>query len=172
MKLDVGCGFTGSGDVNCDLYIEDTLDHRHADRVTTIEPKKIKNFVQCDASYLPFQDGVFAEVFSGQVIEHVENPFRMFKELTRVSKSNVTIETVNRYGERFDSKFSLKKHRWLKQHHVSTFSRAWFNEAASKLGLKITDSYVLTYTYFPSQIITVFKYPFFVGYKFQKKAKQ
>jgi SAM-dependent methyltransferase len=66
--LDIGCGSSPKGDVNCDMYIGETphimIRHR-------INAKKIPNFVLCDAMHLPFRNKTFDIVNASQVLEHV-----------------------------------------------------------------------------------------------------
>jgi len=96
MILDVGCGIHPKGDINCDLYIEPiSRDSKFEDR---INPKEIPNFVLCDAHFLPFVTNTFSQVVCFDVIEHVENPFFLLKELTRVSSNEVLIKCPHRYS--------------------------------------------------------------------------
>lgn len=91
MELDVGCGPHPRGDVNCDLYIK-----LRGEGV--IEPKHIPNFVLCDGQFLPFKEDVFDVVYCFHVIEHVENPFLLLRELIRVSKDKVLLKCPHRYS--------------------------------------------------------------------------
>ena len=59
MRLDIGCGFDWTGDVNVDIRI--------------IHPTP-KNFVVCDCSALPFKNQIFNRVYASHVLEH--NSFR------------------------------------------------------------------------------------------------
>lgn len=79
--LDVGCGnkpyqslFTNkvSSYIGCDVVQSDL--------------KKVD--VICEATKLNFEDEHFDTVFSTQVIEHVQDPFLMLKEIYRVMKVN------------------------------------------------------------------------------------
>lgn len=78
MILDVGCGNYPKGNVNCD--VNKAL-------------RKIDNFVLCDGQFLPFKTGSFEIVYSTHVIEHVDNPCLMTKELLRTSKNQIIIYT-------------------------------------------------------------------------------
>ena len=77
--LDVGCGDKPKGHVNCDLK----------------KSKKARNFVLCDAGYLPFETGVFQVVYASAVLEHLKDPFQSLKEFKRVSRCFVYIKTPN-----------------------------------------------------------------------------
>jgi len=76
--LDIGCGGSEDfkiqkvrGDVNCDI----------------LKPAfKIRNFVLCDAHYLPFKASSFSQVFMYEVLEHLESPFKALKNIQYVLK--------------------------------------------------------------------------------------
>ena len=119
LTLNVGCGEQGIGDVNCDLYGEEA---HHGGLI--IDPHVVRNFVMCDAQYLPFRANIFRTVFSSHVIEHVHDPFLMLKEMVRCSKKYIKV---------------ICPHRWFtlfqlnRGHHVSFLNKKWFISAASKL---------------------------------------
>ena len=81
MRLDVGCGNNPTGDVNCDLHICDVDNHRQTDTPTSVPLNVASNFVLCDCMHLPFADNTFNEVFCAQLIEHLETPMKLMKEL-------------------------------------------------------------------------------------------
>jgi len=125
LRLDVGCGLNKDtpesvpqGDVNCDLQ----------------KPlAKISNFVLCDAQHLPFKDKTFSFVYSSHVIEHVDNPFLMLKELIRVANSKVLIRTPHRLllkgycRVKFGNKSPAQ--------HRCHFDKKWFVKALRSLGI-------------------------------------
>ena len=164
--LDVGCGSKPHGTVNCDLYIDDIQGHR-GDKLLFV--KSLPNFVNCDGRYLPFVDGCFDAVFSGQLIEHLENPVAFIKELSRVCKVGgiVTIETVHRLGERMHSQM-YRKTKWFSEHHISQFNFSWFASAAPVAGCKLIDSYVISNASFPHHYIALIKFPYEIGVKMTK----
>jgi ubiquinone/menaquinone biosynthesis C-methylase UbiE len=92
MILDVGCGANPKGDVNTDLFTGKTPHSKYF-----INPKKIKNFVLCDAHFLPFNSKIFDKVYLFEVIEHLENSAKALKESYRVCKKNgyILIGTPN-----------------------------------------------------------------------------
>jgi len=118
--LDVGCGVQPKGDVNVDLYVKKPNPHITSHPI--IEPKKIPNFILADACHLPFRDCSFEHVHSSHVIEHVENPFLMLRELLRDSSRIVEIYTPHRL------------HRI--ENHKSHFTKTWFYKALTKLGVQ------------------------------------
>jgi SAM-dependent methyltransferase len=90
--LDVGCGNNPKGDVNCDLFLKETP---HIMVKHKIDSKKMPNFVNCDATFLPFQDKSFDIVNASQVLEHMKNPILLLSEMKRVTKQTVTIDVPN-----------------------------------------------------------------------------
>ena len=47
--------------------------------------KKIANFIQADAEYLPFRTHSISECYAYNLLEHVQHPYSVLKELRRVS---------------------------------------------------------------------------------------
>jgi len=119
MILDVGCGVNPKGDINCDLGIYSISEHgiKRKDGLF-IDPKKIKNFVRCDAHYLPFSDNSFELVYSSHLIEHLHNPIQFIRECIRVSKNNILITCPHRCN--------FKARRFGHKHF---FNKAWFTTA-------------------------------------------
>ena len=91
--LDIGCGHSPKGDVNCDLYVGETPHLMNEE--TTVEPKKIPNFVRCSAESLPFKDKSFDIVNASEVLEHIVNPPSLIEEMKRVSREIVTLDVPN-----------------------------------------------------------------------------
>ncbi len=81
--LDIACGAKPFPEANvlCDLHAEPVPDRSMMDLVTGNKP-----FVLCSCYALPFKDKAFDFVTSYYLIEHVDNPWRFFKELKRISK--------------------------------------------------------------------------------------
>jgi ubiquinone/menaquinone biosynthesis C-methylase UbiE len=130
--LDVGCGNSPVGDVNCDLYSKDTEQHRSFDTANTaITNRNAPNFVVCSAEFLPFVSGCFDVAVSRQVIEHVAKPGLMASELVRVSRDLVIIETVHRRGERLEPR---SRRAWYRKHHINKFDFTVFASMAKRLG--------------------------------------
>jgi len=145
--LDVGCGNRPWGDVNCDINIGYTPEGGdQKERGIFINPHKIKNFVKCDAQYLPFKNNIFNKVFCFHVIEHINNPYLLLKELIRVSHSSVTIKCPHRFSK--GAKLP---------HHKHYFTKGWFGKTLKNFKCKITATYVPYPFYFglvrPNEII-------------------
>ena len=60
----------------------------------------IRHLVLCDASALPFRSGVFSLVTASMVVEHLENPQRVFDEVRRISRPGgcFAVFTPNRFN--------------------------------------------------------------------------
>jgi len=128
--LNVGCGAFSYCDVNTDLFIGKNI---HSPQI--IKPKKLKNFVKSDGQYLPFKDNCFDLVYSGHVIEHVNNPFLFLKELIRVSKNRVLIKCPHRLGDKFYQLITRKKNKV----HLHYFSKKWFTLSCKELNCVILE---------------------------------
>ena len=87
--LDIGCGHT---DFLKEVY--DRTPHTYgADPDVTALAKNttIKNTVTANAEHLPFEDNFFDVVVLAWVLEHLEEPERVFREIHRVLKPNGTV---------------------------------------------------------------------------------
>lgn len=72
MIIDLGCGNSPKGDINCDL--------KHYE-------SKVENFVLCDIHYLPFRDKTFEEACCTEVFEHIYSHNLVLKETKRILKN-------------------------------------------------------------------------------------
>ena len=81
--LDIACGAKPFPEANvlCDLHVEPVPDRSMKKLVTEGKP-----FVLCSCCFLPFKDKAFDFVTSYYLIEHVADPWVLFKEIKRVSK--------------------------------------------------------------------------------------
>lgn len=82
--LDVGCGYLPTG-------------HKRREGIG-VDLNKGMCDVVADAQYAPFRDGVFRKIYARNVIEHVENPIALLKEIDRVlSVSGCVSITIPRF---------------------------------------------------------------------------
>jgi len=117
----------------------------------SINTRHVKNFVSCDAQHLPFKDEAFDWVYSAHVIEHVDKPFAMLREMVRVARIRVTVRCPHRLGERF--------FRRQTPHHVNFFGVTWFTKAFRKFNcISIVD--IIDYAPFPNKFITLLRLPY------------
>ncbi len=81
--LDIACGAKPfpKANVLCDLNVKPVPDRNMKRLVTGGKP-----FIKCSCYALPFRDGAFDFVTSYYLIEHLEKPSVLLKELKRVSK--------------------------------------------------------------------------------------
>src|SRR3989338_3692458 len=84
LVLDAGSGDKPlwRADVIVDKYLDD--DQQRHSGAMVYDKRKI--FIEADVENLPFKDKVFDFVFCAHLLEHVENPDKAIKELTRVAK--------------------------------------------------------------------------------------
>jgi len=73
--MDLGCGSDGI-----------KLANNYADIENYVSDYPNNRFVQTEASETPFEDKEFDFVFSLHIAEHVSDPYKFCKELTRISK--------------------------------------------------------------------------------------
>ena len=103
--LNICCGKTDGGGINADIV-------KHRD---------LPNFVLIKDIYqLPFKDKQFKTVLCSHTIEHVDDPQKFFRELTKVGK-NVTLITPPLWDLWAALNFTV--HKWLvlsfqKAHHT------------------------------------------------------
>jgi ubiquinone/menaquinone biosynthesis C-methylase UbiE len=102
MWLDIGCGrrICANDALNAELprrvHMAVGCDRDpHLSRHSSIE-----HLVLCDASALPFRDGVFSLVTASMVVEHLENPRQVFDEVRRTSRrgGRFVVFTPNRFN--------------------------------------------------------------------------
>jgi SAM-dependent methyltransferase len=81
--LDIACGAKPfpKANVLCDLNVKPVADRDMMGLVTDDKP-----FVKCSCYALPFKDKAFDFVTSYYLIEHLDAPWGLFRELKRVSK--------------------------------------------------------------------------------------
>lgn len=173
LSLDVGCSDWPTGDINCDLYIKDTLRHRTPlDAKTTFDLniKTISNFICCDAQYLPFKDKCFNLVTSRQVIEHVSDPLKMLAELARVSNHRVLVECPHWFGDAVHARSKAAK-AWNELHHINALSFKFFRSAADRVGCIVVRTETLSWVGFPSDVFAVLRFPYEIRVILQKKAR-
>jgi hypothetical protein len=137
-SLDVGCGSKPKGDVNVDFFgvgfNPQTGNQQEGDFMA---PRLIRNFVMAEATHLPFCDNSFNIVLSYHTIEHVPEPFKMYRELCRVAKRKVIVRCPHRLGSGAKMPY-----------HLNYFDEGWFKKAADHLGLA------------SNQFVTAYDYPF------------
>lgn len=104
--LDIACGAKPfpKASVLCDLNARPVPDRRMKTLVTEGKP-----FVLCDSRYLPFKDKAFDFATSYYLIEHMDDPWSLFKELKRVSKHGY-VQCPSWFSELL---YNEDVHRWI-----------------------------------------------------------
>ncbi len=104
--LDVACGAKPfpKASVLCDLNTKPVPDRRMKSLVTEGKP-----FVLCDSRYLPFKDEAFDFVTSYYLIEHMNDPWSLFRELKRVSMHGY-VQCPSWFSELL---YGEDVHRWI-----------------------------------------------------------
>ncbi len=153
MRLDIGCGSTPTGDVNCDLFVGKTP-HLHED-ANEINPKTIPNFVKCDANHLPFKDKCFTHSYCCHVLEHRGiRPLKVIKEMKRVTCGLIELLVPHRFAR-------WGKWKWLrfKQHpyHARLFNITTLTELLLRLDLNPTIT--VQYQCFPNSLLCLIRLP-------------
>ena len=152
MILDIGCGDSPRGDVNCDLFVGESP-HLTAPRY--IQPEKIPNFVRCDANCLPFRYKAFTESLCRHVIEHKGvTPSAVLKEIVRVTSDTVTIILPHRMHR---EGWLFSRHRQFHQHcryFNARTVRGWIQKTFG-----ITPHITVSYACFPHPYVCLIRLP-------------
>jgi SAM-dependent methyltransferase len=104
--LDIACGAKPfpKASILCDLNSRPVPDRRMKTLVTDGKP-----FVLCDSRYLPFKDKAFDFATSYYLIEHMDDPWRLFNELRRVSEHGY-VQCPSWFSELL---YNEDVHRWI-----------------------------------------------------------
>lgn len=151
LRLDVGCGDSPRGNVNCDLYVKETPEMGGGRK---IDPKKCPNFVRCDTYHLPFRSNTFDEVFSSHLMEHMARPLQALSEMLRVSNYKVVFIVPHRMRRGFGDIFYPK---FCKEHHKHIFNVKNLDHWLRKNGL-IFDISIKKRAY-PHSVLPVIQIP-------------
>ena len=103
-----------------------------------------------DVTKTEFDDNTFDTIICGEVIEHLEEPEKLIKELTRITKKGGRVLITCPYKETEERRISLE-HRWsfdgpdIKKMADKLFSEAYFFPWASGRGLVVRDTGEILY---------------------------
>lgn len=141
--------------MNVDLFIEATA-HRsiEVDMRTNTDWKleKIPNLIKADCIYLPLKNNTFDMTISNHLIEHIEEPFLLLKEMVRVTKPDGLIQITTPHKLSHNRKWILHKY---------SFNFAWFCKAFQVLGIELVGS-KKNYRYLPHDYFPLFRLPYFI----------
>ena len=82
--------------------------------------------VQCDAHFLPFQDGSFDCVQASHILEHLRNPFQAISEIRRVARKVAIIKIPNASCDRLYHPSSDHIYGWT-QYNFENLLRMFFS---------------------------------------------
>ena len=156
MKLNVGCGHKSLGcDVNVDLFVEATA-HRSLDADMRVNTDKrlegIPNLIKADCIYLPFRNSMFDVTLSNHLIEHIDEPFLLLKEMKRVTKPDGIIRITTPHKLSHNRKWIMHKH---------SFNFGWFIKAFQVLSIELLGS-KKNYKYYPHDYLPLVRVPYFI----------
>jgi len=134
--------------------------------------KQAKDLIICDLEKIPLKDNYADIITLRMVVEHLENPDNVLRELTRILKpeGRMIIYTPNLYNPwrivaiYFPTFYinKVKKKWWnmpeedIYPHYYKLNTRKKIKKTLGKLGLEEKAFYYLPYTYFPRK--TIFYY--------------
>ena len=106
LVIDVGSGQNPHPRANvlCDLFVRDNTERASGGGLRVDRP-----LVVADATRTPFADGTFDFVFCSHLLEHMEDPGALLRELQRIARAGY-IETPSPLYERL---YGWRFHRWL-----------------------------------------------------------
>jgi len=111
-SLDVACGAKPfpKAHVLCDLFLRQVPDRSMNKLVTDGKP-----FILCDCCFLPFRNMMFDFVSCYYLMEHINDPKKLLKELKRVSRHGY-IQSPSWFNEIL---YGEEVHKWIviKQHN-------------------------------------------------------
>lgn len=96
--LIIGCGNKAIGNVNIDLHPYDLTQC-----MRKWNPHKIEYYITATAEELPFPNKSFNYIIATHVIEHIENPIKAMKEMSRVCTKKTILITPSQYGNYYCS---------------------------------------------------------------------
>lgn len=123
MKLNIGCGPSFEGDV----------------RVDTRRTKAV-NLI-ADAHFLPFKGESFSEVICTEVLEHVESPIKVLKEIKGVMRKNgfvlLTVPNLTELRRILSIAKNPLRVRHIKTDHKQGWDAIEFSRLAFQVGLRV-----------------------------------
>ncbi len=152
LTLDVGCGHKPKGDVNIDLFTRST-GHRCDDQTKNtdvpLSAREIKNLINAECCHLPFADNTFDAAMSNSLIEHIDEPFMLLKELVRVTKNEGRVKIICPHKLSHRREYIFHKH---------SFNVSWFTKAFAILNIKVTQINI-AWRYIPHRYLPWIRLP-------------
>ena len=142
--LDVGCG-DGSlsmfaANQKAKVIATDVCPQSVEQTRAKLKRSKAREF-EChvsDSNPLPLEDNVATKIICREVLEHVEDPVAVMKELVRVGKpgAQFLVTVPDPRGESIQKKIAPPEY-WAPPNHVRVFEREQFAELLEQCGLEI-----------------------------------
>jgi ubiquinone/menaquinone biosynthesis C-methylase UbiE len=145
--LDVGCG---SGHYQTESGKNRDRGTVNLDILKPVYP--IKNFVLGDANNLPFKNNAFKKTYFLDVIEHVNNPYNVLKEIKRVTFGTVMLGTPNAYYFVKILRILTKGSYKVYESHIFGFGIVELKKLVNSAGFKIVKTKIMTYDINPKLI--------------------
>lgn len=101
-------------------------------------PKRTYTVLQSDANPIPLRDGSVTRLLCQEVLEHVEEPAKILRELVRVGRPGALyLLTVPDASSENVLKSVAPPICWQKPNHIQIYSRSDFSELVRQAGLEI-----------------------------------
>lgn len=142
--LDVGCGSGGAtlwaARRGAEVIFTDVVEEKIAalrDRVRETPARKATGMV-CDSAPLPMADGMASRIMALEVLEHVEDPAQMMRELVRVGQPGALylLSVPDARGEMMQKTIAPDAY-FAPPNHIHIFEREAFARLVEDAGLKV-----------------------------------
>ena len=126
-------------------------------RTCDVKLMDIPNLIQADCGscyfrHLPFRDNIFDISISNHLVEHIDEPFLLLKEMVRVTKPDGTMRITTPHRLSHNRKWTMHKH---------SFNLTWFVEAFHVLNVELIDT-KKNYKYLPHEYLPLIRLPYFI----------
>jgi len=142
--LDVGCGNGGNAHF-CALFgAHVVFVDINVDKVTATKrrlansPARATTPIVSDANPLPLEDNIFSKVIATELLEHVDNPVQVLRELVRVGRpgARFLLAVPDPVAEELQKPLAAPSH-FQKPNHIRIIQRDEFARLVSEGGLVI-----------------------------------
>lgn len=125
--LDVGCG-TG--------FLKRYLSTNRVDQYIGLDVEGNVD-IKASAYHIPFKDNRFDTVVASEVLEHLENPISVLRELLRVSDKRVIITIPNPWNANQIFSLIFRRHNLKEPNHVNLFGDNEIENLCNRCGSKL-----------------------------------
>ncbi len=128
--LDIGCGHGVYGKELIKKGHEYTGIESNEEYVE--EAKKHVNALHMKAEKLDFPDKSFDTVIMFEVLEHLEDPYKAFSEIVRVTRKNVVVSVPNVGPLKDCVEYNVVMHHFMESTHVNFFTKTMLERFLEK----------------------------------------